>query len=80
MICSDPMTAEPFTEREHMSESTTTQIWTKGFVTINGLGYHAQQKPAEGNFRKRSTRYFKDGVWSEWNKDDHDIFTPLAKS
>jgi hypothetical protein len=50
---------------------------TKGIVTIAGLAYPAEQEPP-GPSRKRSVRHFRDGKWSRWIKDDHDIFTAFG--
>lgn len=47
-----------------------------GTVTISGAAYPAEQQAPDGNFRKRATRFFKDGKWTEWCCDDHDLFTP----
>lgn len=49
------------------------------FHSDDGNKYPAEQKAPDGNFRKRSTRYFKNGKWSEWCKDDHDRFVARAK-
>jgi hypothetical protein len=54
------------------------QPYGKGHVVINGIKCPAQQMPPDGNFRKRTTRYFYKGQWSEWCKDDHDIFVADA--
>jgi hypothetical protein len=52
-------------------------ILIQGFVTINGNHYPAEQEPSDGNSRKQAVRYFRNGAWSEWCKDDHDIFVAL---
>lgn len=46
-----------------------------GVLIIDGKAYPAQQKAQDGNFRKRATRAYINGTWSEWCKDDHDLFT-----
>ncbi len=49
--------------------------------TDNSDVRQAQQQAQEGEFRKRATRYrLKNGRWSEWCKDDHDIFVPDVQS
>ena len=55
------------------------QPYAKGYVVIGGMSYPAQQKPPDGNFRKRATRFLKDGQWSAWCKDDHDLFVDYMK-
>lgn len=52
--------------------------YTQGYVTIDGRCYQAEQGPPDGNFRKRSTRYWKNGKRTDWCKDDHDLFTPFT--
>jgi hypothetical protein len=48
-----------------------------GIVTIDARKrYPAEQQAPDGNFRKRATRYFTNGKWTAWCKDDHDLFTP----
>jgi hypothetical protein len=59
-----------------MYDNSATNFPRAGFVAISGNKYPAEQQAPNGNFRKRATRYFKDGKWSEWCKDDHDLFTP----
>jgi hypothetical protein len=59
-----------------MYDNSDTNFPRVGVVTINGKRYPAEQQAPDHNFRKRATRYFKNRKWSEWCKDDHDIFTP----
>lgn len=47
-----------------------------GTVRISDYTCPAEQKAPDGNFRKRATRFFLNGKWSEWCKDDHDLFKP----
>ncbi len=45
-------------------------------ILAGGKVYPAEQQAPDGDCRKRATRYLKDGIWSEWCKDDHDAFRP----